>query len=447
MIRSEGSRNIIKGLSWLFVERVLRLGVVLVTGIYVARYLGDTIFGHLNYATGFVGLFFALGSAGIDDILVRDLVKYPEKRNELLGTGAMIKLFGAILMVICATLGAILKDMDGLTVALIVVISSAELLRPFTVIDHWFMAEMKARRSAIAQIVQVVASSSAKFALVGAMHFGYLTPQGALIWFAWVYVIENTVLAAAYLIVFARAGGNWREWRSTGPMVRYLLRESWPMLIYGMALYIQARIDQVMIKDMLTQSKGEDAAFAEVGQYSVALRMIEALSFPTVILVKSLAPAINKARERSQALYKDRLLNQYRLMFLTFLAMGIPLYLIAEPVITFFFGEEFRPAGFLLALFSIRLFFTNMGMGKGSFIVNESLFKYSLFTAVVGATTNIAVNWLMIPLYASKGAIIATMISFTMHIFVIDLFVPRMRENLGLMMKGIFTFWRFHRAT
>ncbi|MBK7385040.1 MAG: oligosaccharide flippase family protein [Flavobacteriales bacterium] len=130
MIRSEGSRNIIKGLSWLFVERVLRLGVVLVTGIYVARYLGDTIFGHLNYATGFVGLFFALGSAGIDDILVRDLVKYPEKRNELLGTGAMIKLFGAILMVICATLGAILKDMDGLTVALIVGASSAELLGP-----------------------------------------------------------------------------------------------------------------------------------------------------------------------------------------------------------------------------------------------------------------------------------------------------------------------------
>ncbi|MBK7385039.1 MAG: hypothetical protein IPI81_17140 [Flavobacteriales bacterium] len=285
---------------------------------------------------------------------------------------------------------------------------------------------MKARRSAMVRIVQVVASSISQVRLGGCHAF--------------------RLPHAARVIVFARAGGNWREWRSTGPMVRYLLRESWPMLIYGMALYIQARIDQVMIKDMLTQSKGEDAAFAEVGQYSVALRMIEALSFPTAILVKSLAPAITKAREESGVVHGWPA-EPIQAHVPDLPRHGVPLYLIAEPVITFFFGEEFRPAGFLLALFSIRLFFTNMGMGKGSFIVNESLFKYSLFTAVVGATTNIAVNWLMIPLYASKGAIIATMISFTMHIFVIDLFVPRMRENLGLMMKGIFTFWRFHRAT
>ena len=44
--------------SWLFLERMVRLVVVLVTGMsHVARYLGDSLFGQLNYATGFVGLF------------------------------------------------------------------------------------------------------------------------------------------------------------------------------------------------------------------------------------------------------------------------------------------------------------------------------------------------------------------------------------------------------
>ena len=72
--------------------------------------------------------------------------------------------------------------------------------------------------------------------------------------------------------------------------------------------------------------------------------------------------------------------------------------------------------------------------------------RYSLITAVIGASTNIGINYLLVPHYASIGAIYATIISFLVHIFLLDLFVPRMRENLGLMVKGIFTFWRFHRA-
>ena len=358
----------------------------------------------------------------------------------------MIKLCGSILLVLFATLGSFLKGMDDFTIMLIVIIACAELLRPFTVIDHWFMSQQWTGKAVRAQMAQMIASTLVKFSIVGAIHYGYLTPREALPWFAWTYVIENVTLAGAYLVAFHFSGASWRKWVVTRSMAGHLMSQSWPMLIYGLALYVQARIDQVMIKDLMSKSKGEAAAFAELGQYAVALRMIEALSFPVVILLKSLAPTITRAKAQSHALYMDRLLNQYRLMFLLFLVMAVPLYFLAEPFIVLFFGEEYRPAGYLLALCAVRLFFTNMGTGKGSYILNESLFKYSLITAVIGATTNITANWLLIPHYAAIGAIIASMISFSVHIFVLDLFVPRMRENLKIMVKGIFTFWRFHRA-
>ena len=86
MFGSDGFRRYLRNTSWLFLERMVRLVVVLATGIYVARYLGDSLFGQLNYATGFVGLFFALTTMGLDEIIVRDLVKRPDKRDELLGT-------------------------------------------------------------------------------------------------------------------------------------------------------------------------------------------------------------------------------------------------------------------------------------------------------------------------------------------------------------------------
>ncbi len=446
MLASEGARKVLKNISWLFVERMLRLGLVLLTGVVVARALGEELFGQLNYATGFVGLFFALGAMGIDEILVRDLVRSPEKRDELLGSAALLKGFGALALVVLATVGSLLKGMDGLTVTLIVVIASAELLRPFGVVEQWFMSQVKAAPVARVQMAQVIISTVAKLALAWAVHTGAVEGRAALIGFAWMYVLETMVLTAGYLLVLHRAGSHWRAWRISRATVMHLMSESWPMLIFGMALYVQARIDQVMIKDLLTAQDGEEAAFAEVGQYSVALRMVEALGFLPVIVQASLAPAITKAKAISHALYADRLLNQYRLMFGLFLITAVPLYLLAEPIVVLLFGEEFAPAGGLLSLFAIRLFFTNMGTGKRGFITNEGLFRYSLFTAAVGVALNIGINWLLIPEHRSIGAIWATIISFLVSIFALDLLFKRTRENLRLMLLGIVTFWKFHRA-
>ncbi|HEY0976332.1 MAG TPA: flippase [Flavobacteriales bacterium] len=438
MLRTEGFRKYLNNTSWLFGEQMVRLLVVLGTGIYVARTLGETLFGQLNYATGFVGMFFALSAMGVDQIIVRDLVKRPQRRNALLGTAAMIKLVGALLLLTVVMTVSFIKDMDGLTAMLVLIIAFAEILRPFSVIEHHFMAQVKAKKVVSVQLAQVLISAAVKI--------GLCLINAPLIWFAWVYVLEVMVLSIGYTWLLSKDGGSWRQWEVSKRMTGYLLGQSWPMLVYGVALYIQAKIDQVMIGDMLAARMGEEAAFAEVGQYSVALKMIEAMGFLPVIVQKSLAPAITRAKLQDPVLYADRLLNQYRLMFLLFLITSVPLYFLAEPIIVFLYGEEFRPAGWLLSLFAIRLFFTNMGVAKASFITNESLFRYALLTAVIGAGLNIVINLFLIPEYKSIGAIWATIISFVVSIFVIDLFYARTRVNLRWMLKGIGTFWKFHRA-
>lgn len=438
MLRSEGFRKYFKNTSWLFLESTVRLVVVLVTGIYVARYLGDSLFGQLNYATGFVGLFFALTAMGLDEIVVRDLVKRPERRDELLGSALVIKFGGSLVLVAMAVTGTFVKHMEGLTASLVAVIACAELLRPFNVIEFHFMAQVKAKRIVRVQLVQIILSALFKFLLIG-LH----TP---LIWFAWAYVMDTLLLAIGFTIVYSRSGASLRGWRPNRATAGYLLGQSWPLVIYGMALYVQARIDQVMLGDMLGSKLGERAGYAEVGQYSVALKMIEALGFLPVIVQRSLAPAIARAKGEDPAKYADRLLNLYRLMFLLFLVISVPLYFTAEPLIVMLYGEEFRPAGYLLGLFAIRLFFTNMGVAKASFITNESLFKYSLFTALIGAMVNITMNYFLIPPFKAIGAIWATIGSFLISIFLLDLLFRDTRANLGWMVRGITSFWKFHRA-
>ena len=438
MFRSEGFRKYLKNTSWMFVDRMIRLGSVLVTGIYMARYLRDDGFGHLNYASGFVGLFFAFTSMGLDEIVVRDLVKEPGRRDELLGSAAMLKFLGGVLLGIVVFVGTFVNHMDGLTTAMVMIIALGELFKAFGVIEYHFQANVEGGRIARVNIAQSLASALFKLALCWW--------HAPLILFAWSYVLDALAAAIGFQVAYGAAGLRWREWKVTRTMLAHLLHQSWPLLLYGIALFVHARIDQVMIFDVLKRSDlGEQGAYAQVGQYSVALKMIEALGFLPVIVQKSLAPSITRARMEGQAKYQDRLLNQSRLMFTLFLITAVPLYFCAEWLVVLLYGETYRVAGGLLALFAVRLFFTNMGVAKSSFITNESLFKYSLMTALVGAVTNIALNYYLIPAFRAEGAILATIISFAISIFIVDLFYREARPNLAWMLRGIATFWRLHR--
>ncbi|MCL4282039.1 MAG: flippase [Flavobacteriales bacterium] len=437
--RTAGFRKYLGNTSWLFADKVVRLAAVLVTSIFITRYLGPELFGQLNYASAFVGMFFALTSMGLDDILVRDLVRRPDRGNKLMGTVAGIKLAGAGLLFITVVVLAWLKAMPPNKFAMVVIIALAEFLKPVVVVEQFFNAQVKGRVSAKVNIVQSLLGSAFKLALV--------VVHAPLVWFAWAYVVEMLISAVGFGLAYGRHGHRLREWGFSRTMAVYLLRQSWPLLVYGLALYVQAKIDQVMIGDILGRTLGQEAADKEVGQYSAALKMIEALGFIPTVILASLAPAITRARATDRSLYEDRLVNLYRLMFILFLVVSVPLYFLAEPIMVLLFGEEFRMAGHLLALFAIRLFFTNMGVAKSSFITNESLFKYSLVTAVVGAVLNITMNYLLIPTYQSIGAIWAMIGSFFVSIFLVDLFFKEARPNFVWMMRGIGTFWRVHKVS
>src|SRR5436190_14620310 len=91
---TEGFQKYFKNTSWMFLGRIVGLLISFFVTAYVARYLGPANYGMLIYAISFVGLFSFLANLGIDQILYRDLVRFPEKANELLGTTFILKLLG-----------------------------------------------------------------------------------------------------------------------------------------------------------------------------------------------------------------------------------------------------------------------------------------------------------------------------------------------------------------
>ena len=99
---SSGSRAIIANTGWLFADRILRMGVGLFVGVWVARYLGAKQFGLFNYATAFVILFSPLATLGLERVVVQHLVRDCSIKDEILGTAFWLKLFGGVVSLFLA---------------------------------------------------------------------------------------------------------------------------------------------------------------------------------------------------------------------------------------------------------------------------------------------------------------------------------------------------------
>ena len=425
----QGFMKYFKNTSWLFAEKILRMVVGLLVGVWVARYLGPDKFGLLSFAHSFVGLFTIFATLGLDEVVVRELVKDESRRDSLVGTTFWLKLFGAFLVLLVLAFAINFTSNDVDTHILVFIIASATIFQSFNIVDFYFQSKILGKFVAYANFISLFISSILKIALI--------LSHASLLAFAWVVLFDSFVLACGFIYFFLKHSTFRIKYlifhKSTAID---LLKDSWPLIFSGGVLMIQARIDQVMIKEMVGS--------IEVGYYSVAMRLIEAFAFIPMLLKSSLYPSIISAKNQSKALYQDRLLNFYRLNFLFFLVLAIPIFIFAEPIIVLLFGIEYQPAGVLLALLSIRLFFANMGVARGTYIVTENLMKFSMFTMILGTIVNIYLNYVLIPNYGARGAIVATIVSFFTTIYLVDIFYSKTRHNVILQLKSIITFYKLN---
>ena len=394
-IRSSSFKRYFANTSWLMGHRVLSMVVALFVGVYVARYLGPERFGLLSYAGSFVGLFTALATLGLDGIMVRELVKTPERRDELLGTAFWLKVCGAILMWVGIAAAVLFTHNDAQTNILIVIIAFGVIFQVFNVIDFNYQAEVKSRFVVYIQLGQLVVSSTTKLVLI------WITAP--LVWFACVFLLDAVVHAIGLTAMYLKNTGKIWSWKWRWQTARVLLKDSWPLILSSMVISIYMKIDQVMIKEML------DAE--QVGHYAAAVRLSEAWYFVPMAITSSVFPAIINAKKHSEELYYQRLQKLYDLMVWFAVAIALPTTFLSPWVIRVLYGEAFSPAAGVLSIHIWAGVFVGLGVASGRWYLCENMQKEAFFRTFLGAICNVVLNIIMIPKYGISGAALSTLIS------------------------------------
>ncbi len=401
-------------------HRLLSMIVALFVGVYVARYLGPERFGLLSYAGSFVGLFTALATLGLDGILVRELVKTPERRDELLGIAFWLKAGGAILMWIGIAAAVPFTHNETQTNILIIIIAFAVIFQAFNVIDFNYQAEVKSKYVVYAQIVSLVISSITKLVFVWI--------AAPLVWFACVFLLDAVVRAVGLTAMYLQNTGKVWHWKWRWQTAKVLLRDSWPLILSGMVISIYMKIDQVMIKEMLGAE--------QVGHYAAAVRLSEAWYFVPMAITSSVFPAIINAKKQSEELYYQRLQQLYDLMVWLAVAIALPTTFLAPWVIRVLYGDAFLPTAGVLSIHIWAGVFVFLGFVNGRWIIAENLQYIATIRSTAGAMVNVALNIVLIPKYGINGAAIATFFSVFVASHIAFFFINKARMVFRMQNKS-----------
>jgi O-antigen/teichoic acid export membrane protein len=390
-------QKVIGNTGWQFADNILRMVVGLLVGIWLARYLGPEKFGLFSYALAFVALFSPIASLGLDDIVVRNLVRDSASKDEILGTAFVLKLIGGALSFASAT-GSIfiLRTVDDQSHWLVGIIAAGAVFQAFSAIEFWFNSQIQAKYSVLAK--------NAAFLICSAMKVVLIMAEAPLVSFAWVSMVEAIIGSTGLAIAFRSRGYSLRDWQSSLGMAKTLLKDSWPLIFSCIVIMIYLRIDQVML--------GEMVGSEEVGVYSVAVRMAEVWYFIPTAVYWSVLPSIVEAKAENEELFYERLQKYYSLMALTAYAIAIPVTFLAGWLVTTLFGEAYSRAGMMLAVLIWANLFTYLEVARSAFFTAMNWNKIYMVTLFLGAIVNIALNLLLIPRYGGLGAVIASCVAY-----------------------------------
>jgi len=312
---SDSFKKYLANTSWLFFERILRMGISFVVTIFVVRYLGPKDFGLYSYALSFFWLFASLSTFGLEAITTREIVKHPDTKDEINGTIFFLRLAGSLAAIILIAATLFLTGEETYTAILILILSGSFLFQSFSAIEYYFRGIVKAKYNAYALSASVILSSALKVM--------FILLKAPLIYFVYAVVFEYAVLAFGLIAVYHHNKLSIFNWKYSKTLASSLLKDSWPLMLSGLVVMVYMRIDQIMIKNMINVEA--------VGYYSTAVRLCEAWYFIPVTLCNSIFPAIVNAKNVSTEFYNNRMQKLYDL--LTWLAIGI-----AIPV-TIFYGK------------------------------------------------------------------------------------------------------------
>lgn len=417
---SPGGRKIAASMIWMLAGQVVAMAVSLLVGVYVARYLGPGQFGVLSYAISLAWLFSALSRLGLESLVVRDLVTHPEAETEILGTAFVLRLLGGVVAFGLMAAASLAMGEDRTTTLAILIIGLGLAFQAFGVPSGWFQAQLNARPVVIARLLALALSAGLKLL--------FIALEKPVLWFAVPAMVDLAAASGFAILAYLRLGRPLLRWRFSMVWARDLMGRAWPLALSLIVTEAYMRVDQIML--------GHMAGTWEVGWYAAAARLSQALYLLPTIICTAVFPAIVRAWNTSDTLYRQRMQALYDLIFWGAVAVALPIALLSHWIIGLLYGPAYAPAGTVLQIHAWSLVLVSLGVARSRALLAERLQTFFIPISVCSLVLNVTGNAVLIPELGAVGAAWATILAQIVSVILINGCHPRTWPAVRMMIRA-----------
>ena len=377
-------------------------GLVLVATLILGRQLGPEGFGLYSLVFAYLAFFELIADAGLDSLLVRDLARSEEDAPRRLGDALILR---AILAAVALPLAAVLFPVltarpEG---PLLILLGGAALIssnrRPSlrSILEAPYRARL---RMGLPTILGVLAE---------ALHVAILVmwlPRGGVAG----AVAAQALASFPFLFVLAAASRRLvrPELRPDGARLGTLFRTASPLLA-GLAVnVVLARADAVML-ELLRGTR-------DVGLYTAPVRIVEIANLLPILLMTSVYPLFAASHPHDPTRVDKLFRGSLRVLGTIIAPIVAAEIIFAAPLVDRLFGASYAESVRVLPALALSeiLVFANVVLTAR--LIATGAERRSLVLLAVAAASNVAANLWLIPRDGPRGAAIATLMAYAVHL-------------------------------
>lgn len=377
---------------WLSIEYFFRYGLNLIVGIWLVRYLQPENWGNLASVMAVAFIACSIAGFGTDQIIIRMLVHYPRRRDQIISTAFFGLSTVSILVAIGFGFGWFRLFPDPQLAPLGWALSPMILAVPLAVFRAYYASQTNSKPAIIIQNSVLVFSA---FAKIG----GILASQ-SILYFAGVIGFE--VLLSGLLLMGYYQKNHPLRFQFSKRLLFTITQRSTPLLGFNLLTALYLRGDQILI-----------TAFHEVqetGWYAVAMTWTMLWFFIPSVIIDSFYPTFISSGNTTFFAKAPALLN--RLLTGIMLTISILVAIFAGLFIPLLYGESYIATVALLQVMVFILPFNTWITLRNSLWSAGNYERFIWQNTLIGVALGLTIQAALIYWIGARGAAIGLVIVY-----------------------------------
>lgn len=386
-------RRATKNFLSLLIAQLVSQAVLFLVIIYIARTLGADGFGKIAFAQAVILYFSLIANLGLSTLGIREVARNKNNVDSYVGNILSLRLLLTALsfFLLLAFIAVIGKSPEE---KYLLIFFGVSLFSSALWLGWLFQAVEKMGFIAWARVLDKI--------FYGALVILLVKDSRQLLTIPWLYV-GGSFLATGFLFyIFIRKFGKPRL-RFDFSFWKKMIKRALPMGAAFIMIQIYYNFDTVMLGFMKSNEV--------VGWYNAAYKIVLFIWAFIPIFINVIFPLMSKYYQQSRRKLRLLIFSATKLMSSIALPLGVGGTILARPIMSFLYGDKYMNGviAFQILIWTVTIISVRCTYEQ-SFLACDKEKRY-LLGVMVGASTNIVLNLILIPYFGLEGAAIATVVS------------------------------------